>query len=141
MMKSHMGAMSGAGMGGAMMMHGKALHVRLRPQNGSGETGSAVLTQVGSGVRVMLTVNHAPATVPQPAHIHMGSCATLNPAPEYPLKPVVGGTSLTTIPGVKLASLIKSPHAINVHKSAKALKTYVACGNVLGTKAAMSPMK
>lgn len=132
---AHMGgAMSGA------MMQRKVLHVRLRPQNGSGETGSAVITQLPHGIRVVLKIKHGPAKA-QPAHLHAGTCATLNPAPAFALMPVVGGMSTTTLPGLSIAMLLAKPYAINVHKSPLAIKTYVSCGNLLPMKAMTSPMK
>jgi hypothetical protein len=56
---------------------GEAVTVDLAEQNGSGETGTAMLEPAGEGMtRVVLSVEGAP-TNPQPAHIHSGSCAEL----------------------------------------------------------------
>jgi hypothetical protein len=109
--------------------------VNLDAQNGSGEAGTATLLQKADGVEVIITLANA-GTAAQPAHIHEGTCAKLNLAPKYPLNNVVNGTSTTTVHGVTIADLLKSPVAINVHKSADDLKTYVACGdNFMGTTA------
>jgi hypothetical protein len=71
---------------------------------------------------------------PEPAHIHMGSCAKLNPAPKYPLTSVVNGVSETTV-DQPIAALTDGTMAINVHKSSSDLKDYVACGDL--SKSAM----
>jgi hypothetical protein len=103
--------------------------VKLQAQNGSGETGTATLTQKGSDVVVHLTITKGTGDA-QPAHIHPGTCANLDPKPKYPLTNVVDGESLTTIKGVKLADLETGAFAINVHKSTSDLKDYVACGDI-----------
>ena len=65
----------------------------------------------------------------QPAHIHKGTCAKLDATPAYPLNNVVNGRSTTTV-NVALSALLKGHYAINMHRSAKQLKTYVACGDI-----------
>src|SRR5215472_1542638 len=62
--------------------------IPMNAQNGSGEDGTATLTQTPDGVQVVVSVKNAPAAA-QPAHVHPGTCANLTPAPQYPL------TSLT----------------------------------------------
>jgi hypothetical protein len=108
---------------------GSALTVPLRAQNGSGENGTATLRQSGPNVVVVVHLRGAPGT-PQPAHIHAGTCAHLDPKPKYALASVVGGSSTTTVKGVTLAELTSTPNAINVHRSAAQLTKYVACGNI-----------
>ncbi|HVN69718.1 MAG TPA: hypothetical protein VMU38_08735 [Candidatus Binatia bacterium] len=103
--------------------------VTLAEQNGSGESGTATLTQSAAGVTVVLVLTGAPATTPQPAHVHNGTCADLKD-PVYPLTSAVAGKSTTTIKGVTIAQLLKGPFAINVHASATDLGKYVACGNI-----------
>ena len=92
------------------------LTITLNASNSSGQTGTAVLTSVGSNqVRVDLTINGAPAGANEPVHIHSGTCP--NPgAVVYPLTNVVDGKSTTTIT-TTLAALTGSPFAINGHKS------------------------
>jgi hypothetical protein len=107
------------------------LTVALTAQNGSGEAGSATLTQEGSDVKVVIALKGAPATTPQPAHIHEGTCADLK-GPVYPLTNVVGGSSTTVVKGVTIDKLIGGAYAINVHESAANISKYVACGNVVG---------
>jgi Cu/Zn superoxide dismutase len=100
----------------------------LAAQNASGETGSVTLTPDGDKTMVSVTLKGAPADA-QPAHIHPGTCAKLDPAPKYPLSNVVGGKSMTTV-DAPIASLTGGGFAVNVHKSTTDLKDYVACGDL-----------
>lgn len=107
---------------------GKSMNVSMRAQNKSGETGSAKLTPEGADkTRVEISLKGAPSGTPQPAHIHQGSCAKLDPKPKYGLENVVDGKSTTEVPvGIdKVRGM-----AINVHKSADDIKTYVSCGDI-----------
>lgn len=112
--------------------------VTMGAQNGSNETGTATLTQRGNDVQVSVDLQNAPAA-PQPAHIHPGTCAKLNPAPKYPLSNVVNGKSMTTLKNVKLSDLTSGGFAINVHKSASDLATYVSCGDISAVQPSASP--
>jgi len=103
--------------------------VKLYPQNKSGETATAVLTQVGPDVTVDVKTMGGPDS-PQPIHIHEGTCAKLNPAPKYPLTTVQGGVSMTTLKGITLASLENGDFAINIHHSTTDIPTYYACGDI-----------
>jgi hypothetical protein len=105
------------------------LTVTLNAQNSSGETGTAVLTQTADGVQVVVTLKGAPADA-QPAHIHAGTCDKLNPSPMWPLTSLSSGTSTTVVKGTTIDQMLKTPYAINVHKSTSDLGTYVACGNI-----------
>lgn len=94
------------------------------------ENGVAQLTALPNGhTRVAINVSHEFVTASQPAHIHMGSCANLNPAPKYPLNNVRRGRSVTDVP-VSLSTLLKGHYAINIHKSARKINDYVACGDI-----------
>jgi hypothetical protein len=105
-----------------------SITVKLAPQNSSGESGTATLTKSGDKqTKVVLSVQGAPAEA-QPTHIHKGSCAQLDPKPAYPLSPVVGGKSETVV-NASIDDLAKG-HAINGHKSAQDLQTYVFCGDI-----------
>ena len=111
---------------------GGPVTVNLAEQNGSGESGTATLTAEGDRTKVVLDVQNPSATMAseaQPAHIHKGSCAKLDPTPAYGLTDVKDGTSSSTV-DVKLDDLANGAFAINVHKSATEIETYVACGNI-----------
>jgi hypothetical protein len=112
-----------------MMAPAAAVTVKLAAQNDSGETGTAVLTQVGDDVTVSAVMTGA-GSVAQPIHIHEGTCAKLNPKPLYPLTTVQDGKSVTTLKGLKLTSLETGGFAINVHKSLTDIPAYVACGDI-----------
>jgi hypothetical protein len=84
---------------------------------------------MGDQTKVEVSLKGAPKGVSQPMHIHEGTCAKLDPKPKYGLSNLENGKSTTTIP-VKLADLQGGNMAINVHKSAEDIKTYVACGDI-----------
>ncbi len=101
----------------------------LAAQNGSGEAGTVTLTPMGDKTRVDVALVGAPNDTPQPAHVHVGPCAKLDPKPKYPLSAVVDGYSSTTI-DVPIAQLTAGDLAVNVHKSASEIPKYVACGDL-----------
>jgi Cu/Zn superoxide dismutase len=112
-----------------MASAGGSVSVSLHAQNGSNENGTATLTQHGADIVVTISATGGTVT-PQPAHIHQGTCAKLNPAPKYPLSNVVNGKSTTTLKSMTLASLETGGFAINIHKSAADLPHYVSCGDI-----------
>ena len=101
--------------------------VDLKAQNNSNESGMATLTPAGDSTKVVLDVKGAEGT--QPTHIHKGTCDKLDPKPAYPLSPVTNGKSETVV-NASLDDLEKGGYAINGHKSAQDLKTYVFCGEI-----------
>jgi hypothetical protein len=115
-------------MGGKMAM-AKTVSVTMNAQNGSGESGTATLTAKGANTLVVISLKGEPAEAKQPAHIHPGSCAKLNPIPKYPLTDVYDGKSTTTVTQT-LSDLDTGHFAINVHASAANLKKYVSCGDI-----------
>ena len=118
----------GGSSSGSSSSKSKNVKVDLGEQNGSGESGTATLTQEGGKTMVVIDLKNG-STTAQPAHIHKGTCAKLNPTPEYALTNVQSGKSTTTV-SVSLDSLKSGSYAINVHTSASDLKTYVACGDI-----------
>lgn len=111
-----------------------SITIDLKELNSSGISGTATLTDNGNGTTtVSIQVNGA--TGGHPAHIHKGTCANLDPNPQYPLSNVdQNGTSKTDV-NVSLSDLLASPHAINLHESATNLGVYVACGEIVKTSA------
>ena len=103
--------------------------VDLSEQSTSGESGTATLTAEGDKTKVVISLDNAPSGVPQPAHIHKGSCDKLDPTPAYGLENVMDGKSTTEV-DEPLDELRDEDYAINVHKSGTDLKTYVACGDI-----------
>ena len=103
--------------------------VKLSEQNSSGESGMATLMEVGGKVTVTLKMTGVPASVAQPAHIHVGACPNVG-AVKYPLTSPVNGMSETTL-DVTLAQLKSQlPLGINVHKSGTEATVYVSCGDL-----------
>jgi len=102
----------------------------LNSVNGSGEAGTVTLTPMGEKTRVDVALTGAPADTPQPAHVHPGPCAKLDPKPKYPLTSVVDGFSSTTL-DIPIAQLLTGEYAVNVHKSAMEAPKYVSCGDLL----------
>lgn len=109
---------------------GGSREARLSAQNNSGESGTAKLTKQGdTQTKVTLSVTGAPAGVSQPVHIHKGSCATLDPKPAFPLSPLVNGKSETVV-NASIDELMSGGYAVNGHKSAQEVSTYVFCGDL-----------
>lgn len=107
----------------------KPITVQMKALNGSNENGTAVVSQDGDNLKVVIKLDNGTDEA-QPTHIHAGQCDNINKAPEYPLEPTVGGKGTSIVKGVKLSDLTSGKFAINVHKSASDLGTYVSCGNI-----------
>jgi hypothetical protein len=103
--------------------------VQLREQNDSGESGTATIFGWPKKAEIVVELDGAPSTA-QPAHIHLGSCETLD-VPRWKINDVVDGKSHTD-----LGQLNRGPgeedaeYAINVHESYDDIDTYVACGDI-----------
>jgi hypothetical protein len=111
-------------------MAGHSLQINMGQQNNSGQAGNASVTDVKGGANVTVNLKSEPKGASEPSHIHKGTCAKLDPAPWKPLTSVVNGKAFTHVPGLTVAELKKGKYAINVHKSANDLKTYVSCGDL-----------
>lgn len=103
----------------------------------------------------VLAQDEAPeGVITHPAHVHMGSCAELDPNPQFPLDNVgprvnddgelpppedIKG-SLTAAPveyseteiEASFDELLESAHAINIHESDQNIQNYIACGDIGG---------
>jgi Cu/Zn superoxide dismutase len=107
------------------------IQVKLAPQNNSGESGTATLSDTADGkTKVVVAVDGAPATA-QPMHIHKGTCANLEARPTYGLPALTAGKSEAVI-DTTLANLQADKFAINGHKSAQEASVYVFCGEIPG---------
>ena len=99
--------------------------------NGSGQSGTATLSALGEDrTRVVVQLN-GPSEEAQPAHIHRGTCDTLDPAPAFPLETLENGRSDSEV-NASLDDLQSDDYAINVHRSEAEAETYVACGDLTG---------
>ncbi|HET6623762.1 MAG TPA: hypothetical protein VFG70_04475 [Gaiellaceae bacterium] len=107
---------------------GDAISVSLSPVGDASQFGTATLTPEGDQTRVVLDVD-SPVSNSQPAHIHEGTCADLDPEPAFGLPNVVDGRSESTV-DVSLETLTASDYAINLHMSDDDLTTYTSCGDI-----------
>ncbi|TAM89724.1 hypothetical protein EPN42_07125 [bacterium] len=110
-----------------MTSAGLATERGMEQQNNSGQAGFVTLVERGEKTLVNIRLDGAPAGRVEPAHVHRGECPKINPAPAYPLNPVVNGRS-TTLVNVPLSRLVSGNYSVNVHASAKNLTHYVSCG-------------
>jgi hypothetical protein len=112
-----------------VMAQGKVVRLTLIDENGSGEDGSAQVTDLGNGsTKVELIMLNAPDGAEQPASIHEGSCATLDADVKFTLETVKSSKSTSTVKA-SLADLTNAKHAIVVVKSASD-STVISCGNM-----------
>jgi hypothetical protein len=106
------------------------ISVPLAALGGSGQSGTATLTGTADNqTQVVIAVTGTASASIEPAHIHKGTCANLDPKPTYPLTNVTAGAS-TSIVAVPLSSLQTGQFSINVHQSTSNLGTYVSCGTI-----------
>lgn len=155
-----LGLVAASSLGSGVSAQGRQVSVSLMEQNGSTVMGTATLTDMGNGttqVDINVSVETAALATQNlglmqggpgsPAHIHEGSCATLNPAPKYPLSPVMGSMTATagtagmsmTVVNASLAQIQGSQMAINVHKSPQEGSVYIACGDIAVAGAQAAP--
>lgn len=105
------------------------LNIKLYAQNRPGETGEATLVQIDGGVRIVVKMSGG-QNGSQPIHIHMGTCANLDPVPKYALTNIAHGSSTTTIAGITLGDLLKGNYVIDFHESSADITRYVACAAI-----------
>lgn len=111
---------------------GDQLKVPFTAQNDSGITGTANFVEQSGKTTVTIDLVGTAADSDHPSHIHVGTCENLDPAPTYPLNDIIDGHSETVV-DVTIATLLASPFAVNVHKSAEEISTYVACANIVAS--------
>lgn len=103
--------------------------IDMKEVDGSGQAGSADITTDGDEqVIVSIEIDAGEEGVPQPAHIHEGSCQDLGDV-AYPLENVEDGVSESTVE-VGMSELLAGEYAINVHLSEEEAGTYVSCGTL-----------
>jgi len=103
--------------------------VTMNEQNGSGQNGVTSLVDNGDGTTTVTIEISNGTDTPQPAHIHEGTCANLNPKPTYPLNNVVNGKSVTVIE-TSADDVVDGVFAVNVHKSGAEASVYTSCGDI-----------
>lgn len=107
---------------------GEEFTVRLAEQNGSGQSGTATFIPVdGNRTRIVLELTNSPS-VPQPAHVHNGSCDDLGD-PLVALTSVEDGRSETEAE-MSLERLGQGDLVIHAHKSEADYDVSVACAPI-----------
>jgi hypothetical protein len=102
--------------------------IPLEPTVGPGSGGEVRLAAAGSRTRVEVRTTKA-APVPQPAHVHAGTCDDFDPLPAYSLSSVESGFSATLLP-IELDDLRSQTFVVNIHKSAAEMRVTVACTEI-----------
>ncbi|MBV8081799.1 MAG: hypothetical protein JOY86_02325 [Candidatus Eremiobacteraeota bacterium] len=94
--------------------------------------GTATLTPMGEKTKVVVALVNDPAGAFHPAHIHQGECGgEFDVLPRYPLNPVVGGRSVTTV-AAPIHDIIGHGFVIEVHASKYHVDVIAACGTLGG---------
>lgn len=105
------------------------LMLELSEQNASGQAGTATFTSLGDGRTQIILELTNPPEVPQPAHVHSGSCRDLGP-PVITLANVEDGRSVTET-DTSLDELVGTELVIHAHKSEAEYDVSVACASVV----------
>lgn len=104
---------------------GGILSLDLTEENGSGQSGTAVISPVDAGrARIVMEIDHPP-NVPQPAHVHPGPCGDIGD-PVAALESLVDGHSETIVP-MSVAELRRGGLVVHAHKSEAEFEISVAC--------------
>jgi hypothetical protein len=111
---------------------GEEFVLRLVERDGSRESGRVIFTPLGRRTKVVLELRGraSQGSEPRPAHIHIGSCAELEPRPAYLLAAVAEGKSTSTV-AVTLSDLRAGSFAVDVHESTAQSGMYAACGDLV----------
>lgn len=105
-----------------------ALELQLAEQRGSGQSGTATLTEVDGGkTRIVIELSNPPQEQ-QPSHVHPGSCDDLGP-PVAGLSNVFDGKAETVV-DMSLDELRTGELVVHAHKSAQEYATSVACARI-----------
>lgn len=104
--------------------------VKLSAVGGSGQSGRAIMRQLGPQIVISATVANEAPTVLEPSQLRKGSCGS-NGAVLSNLGMVTRGV-LGTMPvaGFTIAQLHAMHASIAISKSDKALGVIVSCGNI-----------
>jgi LPXTG-motif cell wall-anchored protein len=119
----------------AAQSNADSVTIDLQELNDSGVSGTATLTAMDGQTQVVVSLEGDDLSIARPNHIHTGTCDNLGGV-EYPLTDVMD--EATTMVNVDLATLLQGEYAVNVHKSADEIGTYIACGNIEGEMMAMA---
>ncbi|SRR5258708_7031736 len=104
--------------------------INMISQGNSGESGVATLQEINGKVKITLSLKGFSDGVPQPAHIHLGNCTTLQNIIKFPLTTVINGQSITMLDASLDQLKTLEPIAIHIHKSVAQPSMYSSCGNI-----------
>jgi hypothetical protein len=104
--------------------------VKLSAVGGSGQSGRAILRQLGPQVVVSATIANESPYVIEPSHIHKGSCGSNGPILRGLGMVARGVLGTTLISGFTIAQLHAMHASIVIHKSEKEMGVIVSCGNI-----------
>jgi hypothetical protein len=104
--------------------------VKLGAVGGSGQSGRAIMRQLGPQVVISATIANESAFVLEPAHIHKGSCGSNAPILRDLGMVTRGVLGTTLVAGFTIAQLHAMHASITISKSDKALGVIVSCGNI-----------
>ena len=107
---------------------GDELMLELTEQNGSAQEGTATFTPLGTARTSIVLELTNPPDVPQPAHVHSGSCDDLGD-PVVALANVEDGRSETEA-DMSVDQLVEGDLVIHAHKSEAEFDVSVACAPV-----------
>jgi hypothetical protein len=104
------------------------LTLELVEQNGSRQEGTATLTPNGDGGTTVAIELSNPPDVPQPSHIHSGTCDDIGDV-VVPLENLVAGRSETDV-DMSVEDLRDEPLIVHAHKSEAEFDVSVACSAI-----------
>jgi hypothetical protein len=105
--------------------------LELVEQNGSRQEGTAILTPNGAGGTTVAIELSNPPDVPQPSHIHSGTCDDIGDV-VAPLENLVAGRSETDV-DMSIDELRSKQLIVHAHKSEAEFDVSVACSAIPGT--------
>ena len=97
--------------------------------NGSGQDGSATITDLGGKVMVTVSIGGETSSASEPSHVHFGRCPHIKAIPAYNVGPILAGKASSVVE-LSWAEINSGKYALNVHQSSSAMGTYVSCGNI-----------
>jgi hypothetical protein len=104
--------------------------VKLSAVGGSGQSGRAIMRQLGPQIVISATVANESPLVLEPSHIHKGSCGSNGPIVRELGMVTRGVLGTTLVSGFTIAQLHAMHASIAIHKSENALGVIVSCGNI-----------
>ena len=114
--------------------------LKMNAVEGSKVTGTAVVTQVGSGITVSVKLSGYASTVKKSdGHIHSGTCEAQGPVTS-PLTAIVpdasgNGAADTTLAAVGYAGVADGNHYVQYHEASAPPGKQVSCANILKANA------